>query len=173
MEKDREPKLIISTGYKGEGTSRIKLKEGQVMIELPTVDHKKEMDTSKKILINIWDDFYDDGYVPEGKIQETYIYVENDKDEVSPEKQKECLEILLKYMTDNLKLDGVKMWLFFYVSRDKYPNLVGTEHEWCLFDRWEIRVENLTHDRLYDLLQELEKSNLSIDGMPFDIYSES
>lgn len=29
------------------------------------------------IPINIWDDFYDDGYVPEGEKLETYIYVED------------------------------------------------------------------------------------------------
>ena len=30
----------------------------------------------RNIPINIWDDFYDDGYVPEGEKLETYIYVE-------------------------------------------------------------------------------------------------
>jgi hypothetical protein len=36
------------------------------------------METFERIPINIWDDFYDDGFVPEGKIQETFIYVEED-----------------------------------------------------------------------------------------------
>lgn len=125
----------------------------------------------KKIQINIWDDYYDDDHVPEGEKQETYIYVEND--DLSHDKHKECLQYLLDWMIVNLKLDGVKMWMFFYVSKDKYPKLVGTEHEWCLFDRWEIRVENLTHERREELVEELEKSNLHNDVIPFEIYSES
>ncbi len=32
---------------------------------------------SGSIVINFWDDFYDDGHVPEGKVQETYAYVES------------------------------------------------------------------------------------------------
>jgi len=26
--------------------------------------------------VNIWDDYYDDDFVPEGETQETYIYIE-------------------------------------------------------------------------------------------------
>ena len=125
----------------------------------------------KTIPINIWDDFYDDEDIPHGEKQETYIYVEGT--DLPHETQKEFLEILLKYITDNLELDGVKMWMFFYVSKDKYPNLVGTENEWCLFDRWEIRVQNLTHERLYQLIEEIKEANISVEGIPFDIYSES
>ena len=32
----------------------------------------------EKISINIWDDYCDDGYVPEGKTQDTYAYIESD-----------------------------------------------------------------------------------------------
>ena len=35
-----------------------------------------EYEKCDNICINIWDDFYEDGYVPEGEIQETYGYVE-------------------------------------------------------------------------------------------------
>lgn len=121
--------------------------------------------------INIWDDFWEDGDVPEGDKQETYIYVEDT--DIPHEKRKECLELLLKYMKDNLVFDGVKMWLFYYDSKLKYPQLIGTENEWCLFERWEIRVENLTHERLHILLEELKTAKLSLDNIPFDIYSES
>lgn len=125
----------------------------------------------KTIHINIWDDYYEDDYIPEGEKQETYIYVENS--DLSHDKQRECLQYLLDWMIVNVKLEGVKMWLFFYVSKDKYPNLVGTEHEWCLFDRWEIRIENLTHERRYELVEELEKADLHDDVIPFEIDSSS
>lgn len=123
------------------------------------------MQKLEKIHINIWDDFYEDGYVPEGEKQETYIYVE---DNIPQDKIKECLELLLDNM-NKLNLEGVKMWLFFYDSRTKYPNLDEKYH----FERWEIRVENLTHERLSKLLVELHSANLSVDGIPFEIYSES
>jgi hypothetical protein len=43
----------------------------------------------KYIPINIWDDFHEDGYVPEGKKLETFIYVEDST--ISREKQKQYL----------------------------------------------------------------------------------
>ena len=46
-----------------------------------------------KSIANIWDDFYDDGYVPEGEVTETFIYVEDGGIPVN--KKKEYLEILL------------------------------------------------------------------------------
>ena len=50
-----------------------------------------------KIPINIWDDFYDDGYCPEGEIVKTYAYVENySMDEELKERALECFYNLLK-----------------------------------------------------------------------------
>ena len=69
------------------------------------------IEEEKYFPINIWDDFYDDGYVPEGEKLETYIYVEDSS--VSHEKIKQCLELLLDYINQKLKhrraeaLDGV------------------------------------------------------------------
>lgn len=134
------------------------------------------MDTTKltRIPINIWDDYYEeneDGTMPEGEKQETYIYVEDS--DISHEIRKECLEKLLNGMQEKIKLDGVNMWMFYYDSKLKYPQLVGTENEWCLFERWEIRVEGLTHKRKDELIDELNNLNLSINNIPFEIYSES
>lgn len=117
--------------------------------------------------INIWDDYYEEGYVPEGKIQETYIYVEDT--DIPQEKRYECLSLLSDYMNKNLNLEGVKTWLKFYDSRTKYPTL----DDMYQFERWEIRVEHLTHRRREKLVEELNKANLSIDNIPFKIYSES
>ena len=75
------------------------------------------------ISVNIWDDYYDDGYVPNGEIQSTYIYVEDE--DMPLEERKECLEFLLNYINDNIKLRGVKMWIELYDSKKEYPNLIG------------------------------------------------
>lgn len=126
----------------------------------------------QKIPINIWDDFYDDGYVPEGERLETYIYVEDSK--ISHEKRKECLEVLLDFINKNLNTEGVKLWMEFYESRKKYPNLVGNpDAEKMFFDRWEIKIEGLTHKRLGDWMVILESSGIKVDDIPFLIYSES
>jgi hypothetical protein len=129
------------------------------------------MQNLEYIPINIWDDFYDDGYVPEGEKLETYIYVEDS--EISHEKRKECLKILLDFINKNLNIKGVKLWMEFYESRKKYPNLIGTEHEHMLFDRWEIKIEGLTHKKLDDWMTILESSEIKVDDIPFLIYSES
>ena len=123
------------------------------------------------IPINIWDDFYDDGYVPEGEIQKTYIYVEDS--ELDLETRKNALEILLNHLNTKVDLPGVKLWMEFYDSKKKYPKLIGTEYESFLFQRWEIKVENLTHERLHRLVEELQEANLSLNGAEFIIYSES
>lgn len=129
------------------------------------------MEKLEYIPINIWDDFYDDNYVPEGEKLETYIYVEDTN--IPQEKRKECLQILLNYINKNLNTDGVKLWMELFESRKKYPNLIGTEHERMFFDRWEIKLEGLTHERLHEWMSVLENADIKVDGIPFYIYSES
>ncbi len=125
------------------------------------------MEKIERIPINIWDDYYEDGFVPEGEKQETYIYVEDF--DIPQEARKECLEKLLDYINKNLNTDGIKLWMRFYDSRTKYPQLVDMYQ----FERWEIRVENLTHEKREEWVDELQKANLSYNGIPFEIYSES
>lgn len=138
------------------------------------------MENLKEIHINIWDDFYDDGYIPEGKKQETYIYVEENEKDITHENQKRCLDVLLKYINENLNINGVKIWMEYYDSRIKYPDINEVDnpvfmkqHPNFHFCRWEIKIEDLTHERLYEWMSKLEEANLSIDGIPFNIYSES
>ena len=124
------------------------------------------------IPINIWDDYYEDGYVPKDEIQKTYIYVEDS--DLSLEFRKECLEFLLDYINKHIVLKGVKMWIELYESRKQYPNLIGTEHEKYMFDRWEIKVENMTHRQREVLVEMLNETvDLTANGIPFNIYSES
>lgn len=146
----------------------------------PTNSNFCTMKNLEQIHINIWDDFYDDGYIPEGKKQKTYIYIEENETDITHEKKKECLEVLFKYISENLNVDGVKIWMEYYDSRIKYPDINETdsplfmkEHpnfHWC---RWEIKIEDLTHERLDEWMEKLEAAELSVDGIPFYIYSES
>ena len=132
-----------------------------------------EEETISRIPINIWDDFYDDGYVPEGQIQETYAYVEDDR--IPHEHRHDFLNSVFEFMRDVLKLqeDGIEIEMFFYESSKKYPQWVGTNMEYMLFDRWEIRFKHLTHKRLFKLVEELNEAKFNIDGLPFEFYSES
>lgn len=126
-----------------------------------------------KIHVNIWDDYYDDGYIPEGKKQETYVYVE-EYFEITHDDKKEILEFLMSFL-NNLDLgtefpgNNLKMWLFFYDSKDKYPTLEEHMH----FKRWELRIENMTHKMREYLLETYFDVYLPFKNKFLDIYSES
>lgn len=126
---------------------------------------------TKQISINIWDDYYDDGYIPEGEIQETYAYAEC---KISDQKAKEALELVqssINQIYDNQP--PFEMDLYYYESAKKYPNLVGTEHEHFLYNRWQLGFKHMNHEVREALVKSLEKQNLSLDEIPFSIYSES
>lgn len=134
----------------------------------------------KRININIWDDFYDDGYVPAGEKQKTYIYIEEDDKDVSLQEQKECIEYLLKYILKNLNTSGVKLRIEHYDSKKKYPHLNENDNPWFMkqnpnfhFTRWEIRTEGLTHKRLDEWMHHFEKVTLRFKQIPLNIFSES
>lgn len=84
------------------------------------------MEKIKSIPINIWDDYYDDGYVPEGEKQETYLYVEDS--DLSLEFRKNCLDNLIQFIKINVSSE-VKVFEYFYDSKIKYPNLNAPEYE--------------------------------------------
>jgi hypothetical protein len=127
--------------------------------------------------INFWDDFYEDGFVPEGEIQKTYAYVEEKN--LAEDATKKCLENILGYIKYKIgfcglrQFDDVKFSIEYYDSKLKYPNLVGTEHEYMLFTRWELRMVNITHKLLEEIMEMLEDSKLTLDGIPLNFYSES
>ena len=139
-------------------------------------NNMSKRNNENRIYINSWDDFYEDGYVPEGKKQETFIYVECEK-EKDHDFEKEVLEKLLDKILDIHKrdniLEGVTFEVKFHDSRALKPELIGTEYEWCLYQRWEVRIEYMTHSQLHKLLEILEKEKLSHRDREFYIYSES
>ncbi len=103
----------------------------------------------KNIPFNIWDDFYDDGHVPEGESQETHGYVE-EYDELTEGQREEIATLIHAHI---LTLD-----------------MSGVEIEMC-GDR--IEFTHLTHARLERLIAELQGSGLRWHGLPIDFYSES
>jgi hypothetical protein len=125
-----------------------------------------------KIGVNIWDDFYDVGDAPEGEVQGTYAYIESR--EISEEDKKNVLELIKKTIEDNKNPKwSFEFFMDYHDSTKIYPNLVGTEHEWCLYKRWQLEFRNFSHEVLEEVLEMLQKQNLSYQGTPLDIYSES
>lgn len=136
--------------------------------QLKKVFEYKKIDV---ININICDDFYDDGFAPNGEEQNTYAYV--DTLNIPDIETKKILEILLEYITNNSLLpESVKIELNFYDSTTQYPFLV-LEYEYHLYKRWQIEFKNITHKILDKLIYDLQKIELSLKEVKFDIYSES
>ena len=130
------------------------------------------MEKLEQIPLYFWDDFFDVGYVPDGEKLETQFYVEDT--DIPQEKRKEYLEVLLDYINKHLNIEGIKLWMELYESRKKYPNLVGNpDAERMFFDRWEIKLEGLTHERLDEWMEILENVDIKVDDIPFYIYSSS
>ncbi len=134
------------------------------------------MNNIERIPINIWDDFYEDGYVPENEIQETYAYVEDT--DIPHDIRKECLEILLNSIKVNNYLPNVEMTLEWHDTINDYDKesvkrCIEAYGENFFFKRWEIKFKNITHEMLYELVEILDKNSLTYNNIPFEIYSES
>ncbi len=102
------------------------------------------------IPFNIWDDYWDDGYVPQGKVQETYGYIE-EYDTLTDEDKVPIVKFIYEYITKELDLTGVKV------------ELAGTN----------INFTNLTHARREYMMERLKNCKLQYNGMPIKFYSES
>ena len=138
-------------------------------METKKIDNKVAL----KISINIWDDYCEDDFLKGGEIQKTYAYVECD--EINQDSKEQVLTAVFDYMNEYIKIqdEGVEIKLFFHDSFKENPSLIGTEHEWCLYKRWQINFKHLTHKRLEKLLKELNDASFEIEGIPFEFYSES
>lgn len=97
---------------------------------------------------NIWDDYYDDGYVPNGEIQRTHGYLEGWKD--TKEEKIEVIKFIYNHLM-TLSLPGVILDL-------------GEE---------EIFFKYLTHERRVTLVEELGTSGLKWKDKLITFYSES
>jgi hypothetical protein len=123
------------------------------------------------ISINIWDDYYSDGYVPEGAVQETYAYVEC---ALSDADSREVLE-LLRVALDSVRAAGsaFESCIKWHDSAELYPSLVGTESERHLYKRWQLELRGLPHKEREQLVERLAQLDLRYKGTPLDICSES
>lgn len=106
--------------------------------------------TLKNIGWNIWDDYYDDGFVPQGEVQETHGYVE-EFDVLSHEDKTAIGDLILRFI-QTLDMTGVEV---------KHGG------------HGDISFKHLTHERREKLVTELEQSGLHYNGIPINFYSES
>ena len=104
----------------------------------------------KVIHVNIWDDFYDDGFVTEGKIQKSRIYVEEQDSDISEDEKEEILVLLYSYIKQNIPMEGVE----FSMNGD-------------------IQIKHMTHKQLDNMMEILDNTKFSYAGIPLSIYSES
>jgi hypothetical protein len=127
--------------------------------------------SNETIQVNIWDDYYDDDFVPAGEVQETYAYVEQDLDDEASQQ----VLALLKAQIEALQPPGTPLRcdLVYYDSAVVYPNLVGTEHERLLYKRWQLNMQSLTHRERERLVDQLARTALMCGGARVVVYSES
>jgi len=108
------------------------------------------------IPINIWDDYYDDGFVPKGERQETHLYVE-DSDMPREEKHK------------------IMLYLYEIINKFDFLNDVDIRitKEGGTKDRYVIEFTDLTHIKRKQLLKTLKHLKLKLDDNKFKFYSDS
>ncbi len=101
------------------------------------------------IPFNIWDDYWDDGYVPAGQVQETHGYIE-EYDELTEKQKIPIIKLIYDYIK-TLDMPGVKV------------EIAGTD----------INFTHLTHEDRHRLLMCLDSSGLKYNNIPIHFYSES
>lgn len=131
------------------------------------------MENLKKVSVNIWDDFYEDDFIPPGEIQSTHIYIEEDKDYISDDLQKIILSSFLDYIYKNLVVEDVLLNLEHYDSKQIYPESYKIHPELFHISRWQIRVSHLSHKRLGEWMEHFDSHSVLIDDMKLEIYSQS
>lgn len=101
---------------------------------------------------NIWDDYYDDGFIPDGKIQQTHGYIE-EYDFLMFEEKLEIVNLIYNYIVDNCSniLDKVEVAI----------------------DAEDISFKHLTHVQREKLVKKLQSSELNYHGLYIEFYSES
>ncbi len=101
------------------------------------------------IYFNIWDDFYDDGFIPEGRCQETHGYIESD---VPDQEVREIIALIYDYISQLEFMTGI--------------TVINAGSQ--------IQFFHLTHLKLdHNLLPNLQASGLVYNGKAIHFYSES
>ena len=107
------------------------------------------------IPINIWDDYYDDGFIPKGKRQETDMRITDGG--FYPEYGSKFKKLAMSYLyTFLLYLENGFQCQFAHLNSVQI-----------------IYIRDLTHKNREKLVNFLKKAKLSYKGVPFLFYSES
>lgn len=127
------------------------------------------------ICLNINDDFYEKEHLPIGEVQEAYLHIDIDIEDLIT--QKEILSYVLEHMNTYkliTKFESVSFDLRLYDGFLKYPKLVGTENESMLFRRYEIGIKNMSHVYMEKLITYLNNSDtdMCFKGSLFETYSD-
>jgi len=102
-----------------------------------------------KIPFNVWDDYWDDGFVPAGHWQETHGYIE-EYDELTEEQKVPIIKLIYDFIM-TLDMGNVEVKVM--------ENSIHFKH--------------LTHEGRYRLMASLDSSGLKYEGIPIVFYSES
>ncbi|MDQ2078537.1 hypothetical protein [Marinimicrobium sp. ABcell2] len=123
--------------------------------------------------MNIWDDYYEDGSVPEDDVQETYAYVESDIVDTDSKVILEALKTKIDQFAEKQSIPTLTTEIEFYDSAKVYPNLLGTRYERMLYKRWQLKIINLSHDVRQRLVGSLKEWDYKHSSCPVEVYSES
>jgi hypothetical protein len=104
----------------------------------------------KTIPFNVWDDYWDDGHVPPGDVQQTFGYIEEYED-INDKDKEPIIQFIYDYIKKHIDMTEVKM------------EILGTQIEFI----------NLTHVKREYMMERLGKSKLQYNGVSIDFYSES
>jgi len=126
----------------------------------------------EKIHINIWDDYSDDGYVSDGKSQETYAYVEG-TDLSDDDSRAVLFQLQQSIEAITHPACALVCTIKWHDSALEYPSLIGTEHERHLYKRWQLQMSPLPHSEREYIVAALSNHQLKYNGIPIVVYSES
>jgi len=117
----------------------------------------------KHIDVNIWDEYTSDN--------STYAYVEVEEELISSEDEKLILDqvnMIIEQLPFNLKTNVI-----FHDYRDDSPHLVGTQFEFTLAKRWELKLEPVSYEVIEKLLESLNMAKLIFNEYLLNFISES
>ena len=125
-----------------------------------------DVNNQERIVINIDDDFSDEDNNPKS----TTMIV--DSREIPNAQCFEILQKLMEHIKENrLVPSSVSMKMDLYNLANIYPYLVVKEPAHFV-KQWEIKLGNMTHGVLYDLVESM-KGAMSYKGVPVVVISES
>jgi hypothetical protein len=133
------------------------------------IELEKEFSLSKynNFLINIWDDY------SETEPSSTYAYLCECKDDIPDSFVHSLFTWLQPIITKSLNDACIDVSLCFYQSLDRYPELLGTEYERLIYNRWQLVFSTLSHEQRELLTDTLNEMKLRFQNKAVGFISES